>query len=218
MIGLVRRYPWFSIYLAAVSLRSTLLLTGNPDPHSLVFRTIWLIGEPVVIVLQALFVLEIYRRIEQHYPNIGKIGRRVLVLVVTISAFMCAITLAPDLRALATQSTSVPFSVLVRAAFVVKRCESFIFCGLLILTLVFYSFWYTPKRSNATVHASVAAVYFAVTSAYYIALNLHWSYWEASVLNLVGTTLCYAVWAFLLRKDGEGLELELDEIHRHRLG
>jgi hypothetical protein len=208
MLGLVRRYPFFSGYLAIVSAKSAMLTLGNPNPQSLVYRTIWLISEPALIAFQVLFVFEIYKRIEEHYPNIGVIGRRVLILVVTISAFVCALTLAPDLRALATQSTSVPFSVLVRVTFIVKRCESFVFCGLLTLTLVFYSFWYTPKKSNATVHASVAAVYFAVISAYYIALNLHWPYWQASVVNLVGTTLCYLAWACLLTRDGEALEFE----------
>jgi hypothetical protein len=207
-MGLVRQYPFFSAYLAVVSAKSAMLTIGNPDPHSAVYRTTWLISEPALIVFQALFVYEIYKRIEEHYPNIGVIGRRVLILVVTISAFVCALTLAPDLRALATQSTSVTFSVLVRVMFIVKRCESFIFCGLLTLTLVFYRFWYTPKRRNATVHTAISALYFAVTSVTYIALNLHLPYWKASVANLTGITLCYVAWACLLTRSGEGFELE----------
>jgi Na+/melibiose symporter-like transporter len=195
--GLMRRYPAFSACVIASLARSLYLIAFAPDPFSSAYGDRWLMTQPVLCVLQILMCVEIYRRVQEHYPGLGRIGAQVLLLAFLISAGVCAITLPTK------PEWSQPARDLMLIAL---RCQSFILSGLLLMTIAFYYWWWTPKRPNVARHAVIAAALFTVQALYYQGLLTHpESYRALSCTALAATSLCYALWTALLARGGEKL-------------
>jgi hypothetical protein len=195
--GLIRRYPAFSAYVFANLLRSLYLIAFAPDPYSAAYHERWLITQPLVCMLQIWMCVEIYRRVQAHYPGLGRIGGNVLLLSIVISAGACVITVpltpgwsqsARDLMLLAL------------------RCQSFILGGVLLLMMAFYYWWWTPKRPNVMRHAMIGTAFFAVQAFYCQGLLTHpQTYAPLTCAALAATALCFALWTALLSRGGEQL-------------
>ncbi len=66
-------YALFLVYLVFRTVRALVLFPLSPNSQT--YSTIWIVSEPVVLILYALVVYEIYSLVLRGYPGLATAGR-----------------------------------------------------------------------------------------------------------------------------------------------
>ncbi len=198
---LLRPYPLFAALLVTEIVCNIVLLQVQFTSwhYSEVFRTCTLI----TLVFRLAFAAELYERICDHFPGIGKFRVGMAAVLVLLAAVLTASTFRPNL----IDQWALPRTI----ALVIERYQSEILAGALVLTWIFLRFGLSirqPFQPNVLNHWRIATIYFGISGTYNLAVLLTGRIRAVVWINcamLAAQTLCFVAWFHLMRRSGEEL-------------
>lgn len=193
-LGLHKQYRWFFAYWSATLLRSLVLYPLPTNGYTYYF--IWLGTEPVLWVLLALTVGELYRLVLSRYPALYSVGRWFLYLAVAGSALVSAAILIPGWK-----SSAWTYQIYLQLT---RGLDVALIFFLLFLVLFLWIYPVQPGR-NLLTHVLVFSLYFLSSSMtlLYYAMTGKNVYQLASNLIILLGICCTVAWVFLLRRETE---------------
>lgn len=210
---LYRIYPLFAAYIAADVVVSVGMMWLVPDTNSKAYARAWSFTEPVLVVLQVAFAVELYLRISDHYRNFERIRPRLLWSCLLSALVISLLVLFIDMPAHWK-------SPLVQSIFLAKRVAAFALAAFIVVVTVFLRIFPVPMRPNVTAHRRIAAAYFLANTCLYFTANLRPSITNPANLALMALTGgCFVAWMMCLKAEGEAVEIRPEpspsEIHAH---
>lgn len=195
--GLSLKYTSFTVAALAVALLSLAAMPFTPGTFA--YGLVWIISEPIILLLYVLVVLELYALVLRDYAGLATLSRRSLSVFVGLSIGISLLTLFPDLNHPETRS---PWLVYVH---ILQR-------GVMTSLLVFLMFmlgflaWYPVRVSrNTIVHSMVFVVFFLsrTISTFYLNVVGDEARRLVSLALLVINVACVSVWILALNPAGE---------------
>lgn len=196
---LLGKYPLLAAFLTAEMLCSVIVMQISITSRN--YAQAYRICSLILAVFRLGVAAELYERICQHFPGIGKFRAALGGVLVALSALVAAFTVRPNL----VDQWSFPQTMVV----VVQRFQSEILAAALILTWIFLRFVLSirqPFRPNVLTHWRIATAYFGVSGAANLAILLTGGGTLAFPINsamLVAHLICFLAWFRLLRRAGE---------------
>ena len=198
---LVRRYPFFAAFLTADVICSIVLMQIDFKSRSYAeaFRTCTLI----MFVFRLAVAAELYERICEHFPGIGRFRAGMAAVLVLFAALVTVSSFRPRLAGL----WAFPLAVVV----VIQRFQSEIFAAAFVLTWIFLHFVLSirqPFQPNVLNHWRIATIYFGVSGAANLAVLLTgggMAVFPITVAMLAAQLACFVAWFRLMRRSGEEL-------------
>ncbi len=163
--GLLRKYPFFVAFLLAEPIGSLFMLQTNV--RSLAYTEAFRIFTLVMTVFRLGVAGELYERICEHFPGIGRFRVGLAAALVLIAGLATVFTFRPDL----VDNWALP-QTMVEA---IHRFQSEILAGALLLTWIFLRFVLSirqPFQPNVMNHWRIATTYFGVGGAAYLVILL----------------------------------------------
>jgi len=198
--GLYRQYRIFFTYI--VFRLANGIWPIFLDTQSRLYMRFWVVTEPIVLILNVLMVLELYRLILNRYPGIYSLSRTFLYVGVPLSVTVSAITLLPKITPQSSQHSRIlPYY------FAAERGIDLSLAIFILLILVFMAVFRVPLSRNVRIHAGVFSVYFLAGSMALLTRTL-FGLRVGDLVNLLltGTSCgCILAWFFLLDPRGESL-------------
>jgi hypothetical protein len=164
--GVHRVLPWFTIYLAAGFAQSFIWLAGPPRSHA--YANAYGLTAPLIIGLQILVFLELWRKLILRYPGAD---RAVKALGVAIVGASIALGLLGGVDGLALQ-VGLSHVLLFRWMSWVIRYSATVLCIASSLLAVWASIFEAKLPRYLTRHAYLLACYFGSIAAGYLLMNL----------------------------------------------
>ena len=199
--GLTRKYPFFAAFLAAEAICSIIAIqTGiKSQGYAEVFR----ICTAILSVFRLGVAAELYERICEHFPGIGRFRIGMAAVLVLVAALVAVFTFRPNL----VDQWALPWTMVV----VIQRYQSEIFAAVFVLTWIFLRFVLSirqPFQPNVLNHWRIATIYFGASGAAYLAILFTGR--EVAVLTINSAMLavqlgCFLAWLHLMRRSGEEL-------------
>jgi hypothetical protein len=199
--GLLRRYPFFAGTLMAEAVCGVMAtqLTFDSRAYAEAFRTYTLI----IAVLRVGFAGELYERICEHFPGIGKFRVGLASLLVLIAAIGAVGLFRPDL--------AVQWAFPQTAVTVIRRFQGEIFAVVFIFAWIFFRYVLSiqqPFRPNVLNHWRIATIYFGVSGAHALAILFAGRgpiVYPINSAMLAADIGCFVAWTCLMRRAGEQL-------------
>jgi hypothetical protein len=180
------------------------------------FRTYALI----IAVLRVGFAGELYERICEHFPGIGRF-RFGLASILVLFAGVAAVSLfRPDLAA----QWVFPQTMVT----VTRRFQGEIFAAVFLFAWIFFRYVLSiqqPFRPNILNHWRIATIYFGVSGAHALATLIAGRgavVYPINSIMLAADIGCFVAWTCLMSRSGEQLPLfqrlspsEIDAVERH---
>lgn len=199
--GLLRRYPFFVIYLTTEVACSIALM--QHDLRSRSYADAYRFFELISTVFRLGVAAELYERICKHFPGIGIFRAVMASILVLLAALVSIFSFHPNIAG----QWEFPQTI----AFVVLRFEGEIFAGVLVLTWIFLRFVLSirqPFRPNVLTHWTIATIYFGVSGAGLLIILCTGGGTIVFPINcvvLATQLICLATWFRLMRRSGEEL-------------
>jgi hypothetical protein len=200
--GLLRRYPLFAAFLTAEIVCSVALM--QTDMKSRVYAEAFRTCTLIMTVFRLGFAAELYERICEHFPGIGKFRLGLAAGVVFIAALIAAFTFRPNLA----NQWGFPQTVVL----VVLRFQNEIFAAALALTWVFLRYVLSirqPFQPNILRHWGIATIYFGAAAAANLAILVSGggapAVFPINSALLAVHLICFLAWFRLMRRSGEKL-------------
>jgi hypothetical protein len=208
-----RRFTIFVLYLF-VNLIDDLILKFLPGPATRIYALAWMSSKPIILVLWVLVVLELFRRVRQHYPGIGVFARTLLLFVLATASIVATLSLIPDAKGIDWHRPALQLIVLL------NRWGATVLAVFLFATAGFLHYYRAPIRPNVLRHGYILAGYLAIQAVAMFLTNLiggtpvsasplaGFGTDPISTINrglLVGRIVCSLCWATLLTRAGETL-------------
>ena len=196
---LARKFPLFAAFLTAEVVCAILLMQFKY--RSLSYAEAFRVVTLIMTLFRLGVAAELYERICEHFPGIGKFRAGMAAGLVLVAALLAMFTFNPNLAG----QWAFPQTIVL----VIQRFQSEIFAAALILTWIFLRYILSirqPFLPNVVTHWRICIVYFGVSGAAHLAA-LAWS--DATtvlVINSIMLTVqlgCFIVWFHLLRLSGE---------------
>jgi hypothetical protein len=199
--GLLRRYPLFTAFLTSEAICSIILM--QTDIKNRGYSEAFRICTMIMSVFRLGVAGELYERICEHFPGIGRFRLGLAAVLVLLAAGVAVFTFRPNL----VDQWAFPQTIVV----VIQRYQSEIFASVLVLTWIFLRFVLSirqPFQPNVLNHWRIATIYFGVSGAAYLVILFTGG--EAEVLTSNITMLavqlaCFLAWLRLMRRSGEEL-------------
>ncbi len=196
---LLRRYPFFAIFLATEAVCS--FISMPLDPNSAAYAHAFRVSTVLLAIIRVGVAGELYERICEHFPGIGWFRAGMAVAFIVLAALMAASNFRPDLARLGR----LPLTGLLQ----VMRFQGEIFAGAFILTWVFLHMLSIkqPFRPNVLTHWRIATIYFALSGLSELAVATvgNKGVYPISCVMLAGQMVCFFAWFRGLRRSGEQL-------------
>ena len=190
-------YRYFTLYV--VLQMGRMILTMVVPYRSNAFGYFFFIVEPIVWILSALAILEVYEIVLRNHPGIATWGRWALTGSIGVSILLSLCTLFLDY-----QNASQKYPILANF-FLLSRLVTLSLL-LFVVLITFCLLWFPiVLNRNTVVHCCVFAGYFLIKSTAFVAAGLlH----ERSMIALniaiqLLVTLCCVVWIAGLSAKGE---------------
>jgi hypothetical protein len=199
--GLLRKYPFFAAFLTADVICSIVLI--QMTFLSLRYAEAFRLCTWIMTVFRLGVAGELYERICEHFPGIGRFRIALAASVVLIAAVVTAFTFRPNL----VDKWVLPQTVVE----VIQRFQSEILAGALALTWIFLRFVLSirhPFQPNVLNHWRIATIYFGVSGVAYLMILLSKGGRAVLPINCAMLALdiaCFVTWFRLLRRSGEEL-------------
>ena len=198
--GLLRRYPCFAAYLAVETVCGVLVL--QLQYHSRDYAEAFGIYNLLIPVFRVGVAVELYERICEHFPGIGKFRFALAGLLLIIAAILAVSILTPDLAA----QWVFPQTF----AMIVRRFQGEILAGASLLAWIFFRYVLNieqPFRPNVLNHWRIATIYFGVSGA--ASLALLGASGNGSAVHRINCAMlaadigCFVAWIRLMHGAGE---------------
>jgi hypothetical protein len=198
---LIRRYPFFAAFMIAEVICSGVLI--QIDIKSRGYAEAYRICTLIMTVFRLGVAAELYERICEHFPGIGRFRAGLAAVLVLLATLATVFTFRPNL----VNQWGFPQTIVM----VVQHFQSEIFAGAFILTWIFLRFVLSirqPFRPNVLTHWSIATVYFGASGAAYLTTLLAGGGTIVFPINcamLAVHLACFFAWFRLIRRSGEEL-------------
>jgi hypothetical protein len=194
--GISGRYYAFMVYLAFGLIRAIAFLTFDPNTNR--YAIVWMVSEPINLLLEVAVVLELFKLICEHHPGIGAFARYFLLGATIVSAGLAAAPLAMDLKGI---NWAAPELALI---LVIKRVVSTTLLAFVLSAAMLVRYTGVFLRPNAVLHARLLATFFAISSlSYWLANLMPESRVGVNIGMLAASSTCLAVWAVRMTAAGE---------------
>ena len=198
---LIKRYPLFASFLVIDIVCSVVLMQIDfkSRQYSDAFRICTLLTTVFLLGMAA----ELYERICEHFPGIGKFRIGMAAVLVLLAGLLTVFTFRPNL----VDQWVLPRTI----ALVIQRFQSEILAGALVLTWIFLRFVLSirqPFQPNVMNHWRIAALYFGVSGVASLAnllIGQKMAIVTTNSVMLAAQSLCFVAWFRLLRASGEEL-------------
>ena len=195
--GLFRRYPFFTMYLANEITWGILAIRVQflSPAYAETFRNYVIL----TAILRIGVAWELYERICEHFPGIGRFRFALASLLILITATASVGSFKPDLPnqwALLT---------------LIRRFQGEIFAGVFLFAWVFFRYVLNvqqPFRPNVLNHWRISTVYFGVSGLHALAVLILGRGFIALPINcamLAADIGCFVAWIRLMKRSGEEL-------------
>lgn len=182
-----------------------------------------------MIASWVVIVLELFRRLCDHYPGVGKSARLLLGVALAIASTLTILTLGPDFHGIDWHRPALQLIVLL------DRSTSTVLAAALLVFAAwfFYPAHRVPTRPNVFRHGAILLIYFGVHVSGMLMVNLLHDIPTQAVpfgsgpmvitnrILFLGRIACAIAWALLLTRDGEKVpysatlsEIEIAEAER----
>ncbi len=197
--GLARVYPFFTAYLWTDLVVSLGMMWLVPDPRSKAYARAWSVTEPMLVLMQIAFAVELYVLISRHYRNFDRIRPRLFWSCLIAALFVSLIVVFID---------KPPHWTMVRSIVLGKRVAAFALVAFILVVSAFLRIFPIPIRRNVTIHRRISAAYFLVSAANYFTVFFapRGSVYYADMVIMVLTGGCFISWAIWLKPEGESVE------------
>jgi hypothetical protein len=196
---LLRSYPLFAAFLAVDVVNSVVLfqIDFRSRGYAEAFRICTMIG----FVFRLGVAAELYERICEHFPGIGRFRVGLVAVLVSLAALLAVFAFRPNLIG----QWAFPRTVVV----VIQRFQDEICAAVFLLIWIFLRFVLSirqPFQRNVLNHWRIATIYFGVSGAGYLAILLTGH--AKAVLSINSAMLavqlgCFVAWFLLMRRSGE---------------
>lgn len=197
--GLYQTYRCFTWFVAFEAIRVPLMwLIPYRSPT---YAHVYFATQPILWLLYALVVLELFQLVLQNHPGIASLGRKVLTWALAISASVSGATLMFQLQEKSTES-----AILFNFA-LLERLVTTSLLILLLCLIAFLMYFPVPLSRNVRVHALIFATYFTARTVVF-GFRTWFGEQVTPVVNLIMLALavgCIISWTFLLTRAGEVL-------------
>lgn len=196
--GLVRSYPFFTVYLCleGTALCASLLAAGSRKGAV----TVYLVAQPLLCLLYFLMVTEVYTKVFARFPGIARFGRRVLLLSMAVAILIAIVTSGVDNPSEWSQVSTI------RLYSSVQRALTTALSLFMILIAGFLIWMPVPLPANTLRHGFLFFFYFLTATSVYFYLNTIGTAAAVPLANLVliaSTILALTGWLVLLKANGE---------------
>ena len=198
---LVRRYPFFSGLLTVETLCG--MMAMQLDFHSRAYTEAFRTYTLLIVILRVGVAAELYERICEHFPGIGKF-RFVLASFLVVFAGTAAVCIfSPDLAA----QWVFPQTLVT----VVRRFQGEIFAAVFLFMWIFFRYVLNiqqPFRPNVLIHWRIATIYFGISGTHALAILVTGGGTAVHPINsamLVADIACFLAWIRLMQRSGEQL-------------
>jgi hypothetical protein len=217
--GLMRRYPFFALYLTIESVCGVMAMqvTFHTHAYAVAFRTYNLI----IPIFRLGVAGELYERICEHFPGIGKFRFGLASLLVVMAAVVAVTVFRPDLA----PQWIYPQTL----AHIVRRFQGELFAGGFLFTWIFFRYVLNiqqPFRPNVLNHWRIATIYFGVSGMQALAVLVTGGGKAVHPINsamLAADIGCFIAWIRLMQRAGEQLPWferlspsEIEEVERRQ--
>jgi hypothetical protein len=198
---LIRRYPFFTIYIGMELLAGCLLI--HQGVHGRTYAERFSTYTFAILVARVVVAAELYERICEHFPGIGNFRFGLAGVLVLISAAAAVCVFRPDLAA----QWMFPHTV----AMVARRFQGEIFAAVFLSMWIFFRYVLSvqqPFRPNVLNHWRIATIYFGISGATSLALLASGGGAAVHPINsamLAGDIACFLAWIRLMQRSGEQL-------------
>jgi hypothetical protein len=216
--GLIRRYPFFAFYLGMELLAGCLLI--HLGVHGQTYAERFSIYTLVILVARVGVAAELYERICEHFPGIGKFRFGLASTLVLIAALAAVCVFRPDLAA----QWLFPHTL----AMIARRFQGQIFASAFVFMWIFFRYVLSgqqPFRPNVLNHWRIATVYFGISGAASLAILASGGGSAVHPINsamLAADVGCFLAWTRLMQRSGEKLPWfqrlspsEIEAVERH---
>ncbi len=193
-----RSYPWFAAYLLAGCAQSFIWLAGSPDSPQYLAMYRW--TQPVMIALQWMIVLELWRRLMSCYRGIHRISHSIGIAILAIAMAVSFSTGFDGLTMWGQSISSLTFHWLMWAV----RYTASVLCVASLLLALWAAMFDHGVPENTIRHAQLLAGYFGSVALGYLIVNL--APGSAPVIGACLTGAAagfYVVWGFALKEKGQ---------------
>ena len=196
---LLRRYVWFTLYLAAEVVWGVVLV--QIDYQSSAYAAMFRAYQFTVIVLRFGMVAELYESICDHFNGIGRFRFGLAGVIVTVGALFSLVAFQPSLGS----QWGFPHTWMV----VLWRFQTSVLCISLLLTrFALHHFLNVrpPMRPNVLNHWTLTTLYFGISAMSGMAILLIGggnAILPVNLTMLAGDLVCLLMWISWFRKDGE---------------
>jgi hypothetical protein len=200
---LLRRFPLFSLFLAAEVICSIVLM--QTDIKSRSYAEAFRICTLIMTIFRLGVAAELYERICAHFPGIGGFRVAMAGVFVLMAGLITAFTFRPHL----VNQWAFPQTIVV----VVQRFQSEILAGVFLLTWIFLHSILSirqPFRPNVLNHWRLTTIYFGVSGAIGLLIQLSGGGVAVFPINsglLAIHLACFLAWFHVMRRAGEKLPL-----------
>lgn len=195
-LGLIKRYPFFTIFLIAYIIRDALLF--GLDSASPAYTLRWTQTIPFIWFVQLLAALEVFRLITKRYPGIEGFAEKLLFTSFVVGSIVAAVL---------SLSAGLPntFSFWTRNAFLVSRLMFLLIALLLLIQAIVFSATTVKVSQNLSLHRWLLAAYCSVgaLSGFIAPLENEMLASLGSLLLLVVACACLLTWILKLSAAGE---------------
>jgi len=194
--GLYRVYRFFFAYLATDAIGT--LLGTLFQTHLHLYGNIYFTVQSLKIVLAAFLVLEVYQLALDHHPALAQFTRNSISYVLALAAALAALGVALD------RYIPPGRSVIVHRFNTFERTMDIWVLALLVLVVVFMTWFPVRLRRNGALYIGGIIIYFASRSAGLLLRNLAPEFRRPiDHAILIAAILCLSVWLIALTREGE---------------
>jgi len=196
---LVVRYPFFTAYLGMELLAGFVLI--RLGVHDRAYAGRFSAYTFTLLIIRVGVAVELFERICEHFPGIGKFRFGLAGILVLISTVGAISILRPDLAA----QWMFPHTY----AMVARRFQGEIFAAAFLFMWIFFRYGLSvqqPFRPNVLNHWRIATIYFGISGAASLALLASGGGSAVHPINsimLAADTVCFLSWIRLMRRAGE---------------
>ena len=175
--GLLRSYPYFFGYIAALAAESILLIVADQSRD--LYQQVYLVTRIVLLPIEIAAVLEIFNRWSDSFRGIGKFGKQLLLVLLVLAAGVCLSTVPID------RSLPGGWVLPVYVMTVANRAVQTGLAAFLILMLIFYTKFGGPVARNLKLHTWAMTAFVVANSLGYFLI--------ASSFNEIGNVVLQAI-------------------------
>jgi len=188
---LLREFKIFALFLAGDVIISALRWSLGGSLHATAYRTVWVITEPFLLVLQTLVVYEFYQLLYRAYPGINAFAKALLLIAVAVALVVTFGTVQLDVGRVTWRFPDV------QRLFVVKRVVSSLLGLLMFTTMAFFP--RARSAANLRLHGWLLTVLFIAAAGGFFGINFGLASPWMGVLFMSAQLACFVLWAAGLR-------------------